>query len=586
MSKSIINVYSVGPKGATGPVGPMGVTGPIGLSVLGDTGPTGANGGIGSTGSQGPIGSTGPTGTIGLQGVQGIQGNTGAIGSTGSTGAQGPIGSTGPTGLSAATLIDDNTTSNALLWSSDKTNTNFEKVLFTEKSYYGVPYVDAFSGITGPSNQVFAWDIGSIYHTGDGLYDFDLYLENNYSPNRIIKHYHIIYRYPGDVKERYVYPAYEYVEGTSDMKVAVSAVLAYMNIRIDLTGHNSAYTYIPKVRLVNRKQAGIFYINIYSGAYTWQDPVTRYLDTNKKDFKISNGSDVSVNTPLVNQILTYNGSKWENNYGGTGPTGATGAQGNIGSTGPTGAQGNIGSTGPTGAQGNIGSTGATGAQGNIGSTGPTGAQGNIGSTGPTGNTGAIGHTGNTGATGPVGFPNVSVTGATTGQILVYNGTNWVNRISMCLPMGELKWQSATTYALTLTTQNTWYQVNPLTLYTMKSNNSEFASAKFNYGGGADIQWLGVNGELFHTAVSVSASSPNANETYEFGYGLNGSLISGSNFSYDLVSNNVAVGTAFHLVVSLDNNQSLSILARCTSSNNRTLNFNNINLVLMSCCPTY
>ncbi|RAS77400.1 collagen-like protein, partial [Priestia endophytica] len=55
-----------------------------------------------------------------------------------------------------------------------------------------------------------------------------------------------------------------------------------------------------------------------------------------------------------------------------GPTGPTGATGDVGLTGPTGATGDLGPTGPTGATGDIGPTGPTGATGDLGPTGPTG----------------------------------------------------------------------------------------------------------------------------------------------------------------------------------------------------------------------
>ena len=61
-----------------------------------------------------------------------------------------------------------------------------------------------------------------------------------------------------------------------------------------------------------------------------------------------------------------------------GPTGPTGAAGEIGPTGPTGAAGEMGPTGPTGVAGEMGPTGPTGATGEIGPTGPTGPAGEPG----------------------------------------------------------------------------------------------------------------------------------------------------------------------------------------------------------------
>ena len=162
--------------------------------------------------------------------------------------------------------------------------------------------------------------------------------------------------------------------------------------------------------------------------------------------------------------------------GTNGATGATGSQGIQGIAGPTGATGTNGTNGATGSQGaqgvqgNVGATGATGSQGiqgiqgNAGPTGATGsqgAQGTAGAAGPTGLTGAVGASGATGPApggtgivvvsgGVLGTPGaltgdvttsgsglattlaaiqgktLSITSLTSGNILQYNGTNWVN----------------------------------------------------------------------------------------------------------------------------------------------------------------
>jgi len=105
--------------------------------------------------------------------------------------------------------------------------------------------------------------------------------------------------------------------------------------------------------------------------------------------------------------------------GPAGATGAQGPIGLTGATGATGGQGPIGltgATGATGAQGPVGLTGATGAQGPIGLTGATGAQGPIGLTGPAGPTGA---TGSTGPVGPAGTYSAGI-GITIGGNVITN----------------------------------------------------------------------------------------------------------------------------------------------------------------------
>ena len=77
-------------QAAEGPQGPQGPQGPTGAT--GATGPAGSDG---VDGAQGPQGETGPAGP---QGAQGIQGATGSTGATGATGPAGPKGDTGDTG--------------------------------------------------------------------------------------------------------------------------------------------------------------------------------------------------------------------------------------------------------------------------------------------------------------------------------------------------------------------------------------------------------------------------------------------------------------------------------------------------------
>ena len=86
--------------------------------------------------------------------------------------------------------------------------------------------------------------------------------------------------------------------------------------------------------------------------------------------------DINDSIGLSNQILSNTGDGyllWVDLPTIAGPTGATGAQGDVGATGATGAQGNVGATGATGAQGDVGATGQRGQTGPTGPIGPTGA---------------------------------------------------------------------------------------------------------------------------------------------------------------------------------------------------------------------
>ena len=98
----------------------------------------------------------------------------------------------------------------------------------------------------------------------------------------------------------------------------------------------------------------------------------------------------------------------QGNIGVTGPQGIQGIQGLQGNVGATGAKGDTGAQGLQGIQGlqgNVGTTGLQGIQGiqgNTGVTGPQGIQGDIGATGAKGDTGAQGIQGDIGATGAKG----------------------------------------------------------------------------------------------------------------------------------------------------------------------------------------
>ena len=96
---------ATGPTGNTGLTGATGPTGNTGLTgATGPTGNTGLTGATGPTGNTGLTGATGPTGNTGLTGATGPTGNTGLTGATGPTGNTGLTGATGPTGSSANLL--------------------------------------------------------------------------------------------------------------------------------------------------------------------------------------------------------------------------------------------------------------------------------------------------------------------------------------------------------------------------------------------------------------------------------------------------------------------------------------------------
>ena len=138
--------------------------------------------------------------------------------------------------------------------------------------------------------------------------------------------------------------------------------------------------------------------------------------------------------------IGFTGSQGETGF--VGSVGYTGSQGDIGYTGSQGIQGILGYTGsqgPPGPGGVDGSGGFTGSQGNTGYTGSIGFTGSAGA-GFTGSAGTDGTVGFTGSQGEIGFTGSSGVGVTTldelsdvtittpssGQILKYDGTGWIN----------------------------------------------------------------------------------------------------------------------------------------------------------------
>lgn len=106
----------------------------------------------------------------------------------------------------------------------------------------------------------------------------------------------------------------------------------------------------------------------------------------------------------------------------TGPTGATGATGEIGYTGATGWDGDTGATGAIGSQGQTGPTGATGLQGPTGGTGASGPKGSTGTNGPSGSTGSTGVNGPTGSTGGTGLTGLTGAVGATGSAGITGAT--------------------------------------------------------------------------------------------------------------------------------------------------------------------
>jgi hypothetical protein len=173
------------------------------------------------------------------------------------------------------------------------------------------------------------------------------------------------------------------------------------------------------------------------------------------------------------------------------------------------------------------------------------------------------------------------------QALDRQSLMWMDAMSHYMPMymkcsvGELFFgDGTTTYGLTLTNQNQWYEVAPTS--TLVSNNSRFDTPNWDISANGRLRWIdSVFTPTFHTAFSTSVSSNNAGDLFQISLGLNGTPISGAIYDIDFVSNNTRLGVAFHKVVNLLQNQYISIFFRCTNGNGRILTFTNVNIVAMS-----
>ena len=123
--------------------------------------------------------------------------------------------------------------------------------------------------------------------------------------------------------------------------------------------------------------------------------------------------------------------------GANGTNGTNGAQGVTGAQGPAGNNGNDGVAGPAGVTGANGATGPQGLTGNDGAPGATGPAGVTGANGPTGPQGPAGNdgVGATGPTGPAGNGASLPNGTSSGQILMWDGTQWVSS-TICAIFGS------------------------------------------------------------------------------------------------------------------------------------------------------
>lgn len=371
---SITNQGSDGVDGAPGFTGSIGFTGSKGdqgaIGFTGSQGPPGAGGadGVGGfTGSQGNTGFVGSQGEIGFTGSQGDTGFTGSQGDIGYTGSQGDFGYTGSIGFVGSIGFTGS--------QGDQGTLGFTG----SQGPPGPGGVDGSGGFTGSQ--------GTTGYTGS----------RGYTGSQ------------GDA-------------GARTFEVTNSGTSGYI---IDATTNPTlellrGFTYIFDVNATGHP----FYLQSVSGGYD----ANNILQSG--DGVSNNGAQsgkVIFNVPYNAPSTLYYYCQFHSSMGGQinisdlGPRGYTGSAGPIGYTGSAGADGADGTVGFTGSQGPPG-------EGGEGSVGYTGSRGEDGVSGYTGSQGVIGFTGSSG----VGVSNlddladVTITTPSSGQILKYNGTGWIN----------------------------------------------------------------------------------------------------------------------------------------------------------------
>lgn len=181
--------------------------------------------------------------------------------------------------------------------------------------------------------------------------------------------------------------------------------------------------------------------------------------------------------------------------------------------------------------------------------------------------------------------NFSITSPSVGQVLVYDGSNWINSTpssvsTVCAPTAELAF--AGSYSILLAVQNNWYMLAPTT--SVLSNNTSFTSTAWLTPASGVLRWaFPFSARAFHCAVSLAVSISASNQNIECALHVNGIQSEGSVVRQRLTASSDNQMFSFHKILVLDQSDNVAIYARNITSANTTLNIQNFNLVMMSCC---
>ena len=172
------------------------------------------------------------------------------------------------------------------------------------------------------------------------------------------------------------------------------------------------------------------------------------------------------------------------------------------------------------------------------------------------------------------------------QSLVYNAdiNKWTNR-ELCLPLGEL-WalgDGATTFQLDLTVPNQWFQINypDTNLFT---NDIRFPSSNWIQYSPGRLQYIHDDPNFAHCAFSLSSTTNNSSNNYQVSLFKNNTLVNGSVSFYKFSVTGDSISFAFHKALELIPNDIIDVRIR-SITDEATIVFDNINIVLLTCCPT-
>lgn len=319
-------------------------------------------------------------------------------------------------------------------------------------------------------------------------------------------------------------------------------IYANQNVSVRFTIHGGTATgptQYQETHATNTNSVGLFTLKIGGGtvvtgtfaAIPWID-ANQYLqvEVNTGGGYTDLGTTQLMSVPFA--LFSANGVP--------GPVGPSGPQGDTGPAGAVGPPGATGSAGPAGPAGPVGPAGAPGAPGPVGPAGVPGAVGPAGPAGPAGPQGPAGSINAAPASGDLGgsYPAPVVVGLQTvpvssvvplaGQVLKFDGTNWIPGAdnsgagTFALPYSAIENNAATLFSITNNGDGTSIEgINNTTTSSIAAirgivNNTApggFSSAVRGINNGTGGLGIGVWGSQAGSGWGVYGVTPNGLGVY-------------------------------------------------------------------------